>query len=216
MLVREGMTRDPIIISPEMSAPDALRIMRERKVRRLPVLDKHKHLVGVVTDRDLLRAAPSPSTTLAVYEIDTFFEKIKVSEVMTRDVITVSEDTPMEEAASLLADRKIGGMPVMQGNRLVGIITQTDLFKSFLEMLGGRRPGVRLSVTVLGGKGVLAKITNAISGVGGDIVGLAFREIADQVDHDWQITFKVQDVSEDQLVAAVRPLVTKIVDVRKS
>ncbi len=134
---------------------------------------------------------------------------------MTRDVITVSEDTPLEVAASLLADRKIGGMPVMQANRLVGIITQTDLFKSLLELLGGRRPGVRLTVTVLGGKGVLAKITNAISGVGGDIVGLAFREITDQVDHDWQITFKVQDVSEDQLLTAVQPLVTKIVDMRQ-
>ena len=215
MLVREGMTCDPISIPPEMSAPDALRIMRDRNVRRLPVLDRHKQLVGIVTDKDLLRAAPSPSTTLAVYEIATFFEKIKVDEVMTREVITVSEDTPMEEAASLLADRKIGGMPVMQGNRLVGIITQTDLFKSFLELLGGRRPGVRLTVRVLGGKGVLAKITNAISGAGGDIVGLAFHEITDQVDHNWQITFKVQDVSEDKLADAVRPLVAAIADVRR-
>jgi acetoin utilization protein AcuB len=215
MLVRERMTSSPIIIPPEMSAPDALRIMRDRKVRRLPVLDKHERLVGIVTDKDLLRAAPSPSTTLARWEIAPLFDKIKVEEVMTRDVITVSEDTPLEEAASLLADRKIGGMPVMQEKRVVGVITQTDLFKSFLELLGGRRPGVRMTVTVTGGKGVLAKITNAISGVGGDIVGLGFREVPNQMGHDWQITFKVQEVSADQLVTAVRPLVTKVVDVRQ-
>lgn len=215
MLVRERMTTNPITIAPEMSVPDALKIMRARKVRRLLVLDSHQHLVGIVADKDLLRAAPSPATSLAIWEITTLLEEIKVGEVMTRDVITVLEDTPLEEAASLLADRKIGGLPVMQGKRVVGIITQTDLFKALLEMLGGRRPGVRVTVMVLGGKGVLAKITNAIFGVGGDIVGLGFLEVPNQIDHDWKITFKVQDVGVDQLVTAVRPLVAGIVDVRQ-
>lgn len=215
MFVRERMTPNPVTITPEMSVPDALRIMRERKIRRLPVLDGHKRLVGIVTDKDLRRAGPSSATTLAIWEIPTLLEKIEVAEVMTRDVVTVLEDMPLEEAASLLADRKIGGLPVMQGKSVVGIITQTDLFKSLLELLGGRRPGVRMTVTVMGGKGVLAKITNAIFAAGGDIVGMGFREVTNQTDHDWLITLKVQDVAADQLVTAVQPLVTKIVDVRR-
>ncbi len=216
MLVRDRMTTNPVTVFPDTSLPEALRLMRDRKVRRFPVVDHHGHLVGIVSDKDLLLASPSPATSLAIWEITELLAKLKIAEVMTRDVITVTEDTPLEEAARLLADRKIGGLPVVRGQTVVGIITETDLFKSLLELLGGRRRGVRLTISVPGAKGTLAKITGAIFGVGGDIVGLGFREATGESGTHWDVTFKVQDVPLDKLVEAVRPVAGTILDVRET
>ena len=215
MLVRELMTANPVIVHPDTSVPDALRLMRERKVRRLPVVDSHGRLVGIVSDKDLLWASPSPATTLAVWEIPDLLGKLKVEKVMTRDVITVSEKTPLEEAARLMADKKIGGLPVMQGPDLVGIITETDLFKSLLELLGGRRSGVRIAVAVPAIKGVLSKVTTAIFQAGGDIVGLGMKGILGSYGDTAEIVLKVQGVEREALVAALKPVVNDIMDVRE-
>ncbi len=200
---------------PDTPVPDALRLMRERKVRRLPVVDGHGRLVGIVSDKDLLYASPSPATTLAVWEIPELLSKLKIEKVMTRDVITVSEKTPLEEAARLMADRKIGGLPVMQGPDLVGIITETDLFKSLLELLGGRRSGVRLAVAVPAVKGELSKITTAIFNVGGNIVGIGMKGILGSKGDTAEVVLKVQDVEREALVEAVRPVVSDVLDVRE-
>ena len=215
MLVRELMTPNPITAHPETSVPDALRLMRERKVRRLPVVDGHGRLVGIVSDKDLLYASPSPATTLAVWEIPDLLGKLKVEKVMTRDVITVSEKTTLEEAARIMADRKIGGLPVMQGPDLVGIITETELFKSLLELLGGRRAGVRIAVAVPAVKGELSKITTAIFNAGGNIVGIGMKGILGSRGDTAEVVLKVQDVERDALVEAVRPVVSDILDVRE-
>lgn len=215
MLVRELMTRDPVTIDHTTSVPDALRLMREKKVRRLPVLDHHNKLVGIVSDKDLLYASPSPATTLAVWEIPDLLGRLKVEKVMTRDVITVSEDTPLEEAARIMTDSKIGGLPVMRGGELVGIITETDLFKSLLELLGGRRPGVRIAVAVPAVKGELSKITTAIFEVGGNIVGIGMKGILGSYGDTAEVVLKVQDVPQDKLVETLRPVVSEIMDVRE-
>jgi acetoin utilization protein AcuB len=215
MLVRELMTPNPVIVHPDTSVPEALRLMRERKVRRLPVIDAHGRLVGIVSDKDLLWASPSPATTLAVWEIPDLLGKLKVEKVMTHDVITVSEKTPLEEAARIMADKKIGGLPVMQGPDLVGIITETDLFKSLLELLGGRRSGVRIAVAVPAVKGVLSKITTAIFQVGGDIVGLGMKGILGSYGDTAEVVLKVQGVDRDALVAALKPVVNEVLDVRE-
>ncbi len=215
MLVAERMTHTPITITPDVSVPDALRLMRDKKIRRLPVLDAHGALVGIVSDKDLLLVAPSPATTLAIWEITDLLSKLKIEKVMTRNVITVAEDTPLEEAARIMADHKIGGLPVMRAGRLVGIITETDLFKAFLQMLGGRRPGVRVTAVVSGAKGTLARISSAIFAAGGNIVGLGLSEAADSTEAEWHVTFKVQDVPREKLVEAIRPLVKDILDERE-
>ncbi len=136
MLVGERMTPRPITVNEETSLPEALELMRKEKIRRLPVLDKHGKLVGIVTELDLLRASPSPATTLSMYEIPYLLSKVKMRDIMTREVITVTEDTPIEEAARIMADNKIGGLPVMRDDKLVGIITETDIFKLMLELFG--------------------------------------------------------------------------------
>jgi acetoin utilization protein AcuB len=209
------MTPDPITIAPDTSVPDALRLMREKRIRRLPVLDGHGKLAGIVSDKDLLQASPSPATTLSIWEIPELLARLKVAHVMSREVKTIAEDTPLEEAARILADNRIGALPVMRGDRLAGIITETDLFKALLQLMGGRRPGVRITVAVPGTKGTLARITSAIFGAGGDIVGLGLSEVEDPAGMRWHVTFKVQDVPAEQLAATVRPAVLEILDVRE-
>ena len=213
MLVRERMSREPVTITSDVSVTDALRLMHERKIRRLPVLDSHGKLVGIVADQDLLYASPSPVSSLSVWEMHYLLAKLKVEEVMTRKVITVTEDTPLEEAARIMADNKIGGLPVMREDKLVGIVTETDLFKTFLELLGARQSGVRVTALISGAKGTLAKITNAIFGAGGNI--MAFSQSHDASGTRWQVTFKVQDVPRAQLVEIIRPVVENILDVRE-
>jgi len=215
MLVRQRMTANLITVNPHTSVPEALRLMRDKHIRRLPVVDSHGHLLGIVSDKDLLHAQPSAATTLSVWEIPELLARITVEQVMARDVVTVADDTPLEEAARQMADRRIGGLLVMKGDDLVGIITETDLFKALLEMAGGRRKGVRITVRVANAKGVLAKVTGAIFAAGGDIVGLGVNE-TDNAGKDWEVMFKVQDVPQDQLVAALKPVVSEVLDVRES
>jgi acetoin utilization protein AcuB len=210
------MTPNPVTITTDVSVPQALRLMLDKKVRRLPVLDRRGKLVGIVSDKDLLHASPSQATSLSVWEMNELLGKLKVKEVMTREVVTVSEELPIEEAARIMADHKIGGLPVMREQTLAGIITETDLFKVLLELLGGRRPGVRVTVSVPDAKGTLARVTNAVFDANGDIVGLGISEVSGSSGTQWEIMLKVQYVSQNKLVEALRPVVEEIVEVRET
>jgi acetoin utilization protein AcuB len=212
MLVGERMTRDPVVIRDDTPMDEAMKIMRDNKVRRLPVLNAKGVLVGIVSERDLLYASPSPATSLSIYELHYLLSKIKVADVMTTEVITVTEDTPLEEAARIMADNKIGGLPVVSNGELVGIITETDLFKIFLELLGAREMGVRLAMLVRDEKGMLAKVTGEIAELGGNIVSLGTFLGEDPTNA--LLTIKVQDVEEEDLVKAMEPLAMEMVDVR--
>jgi acetoin utilization protein AcuB len=214
MLVGERMTRDPIVIYDNTSIYEAIKIMRDNKVRRLPVLNDKGALVGIVSERDLLYASPSPATSLSIDELHYLMSRITVADVMTTEVITVTEDTPLEEAARIMADNKIGSLPVERKGDLVGIITETDLFKIFLEWLGAHEMGVRLTMLVPDEKGMLAKVTGAIAGLGGSIVSLSTFLGEDPTNA--LLTIKVQDVEEDDLAKAMAPLVMEIVDVRSA
>ena len=215
MLIRQAMTKRPITVTTDVSVSDALRLMHEKKVHRLPVLDRGGRLVGIVAESDLLYASPSPATSLSVWEIHSLLAKLTVDKVMTRKVTTISEDAPVEEAAQIMVANSIGGLPVMRDKALVGIVTETDLFKVFISMLGGYRPGVRVYATISGVKGTFYKITQAIYKAGGDIVGLGFRETSETPGGVWEMTAKVQDVPKNKLVAVLKPVVKKIQDVRK-
>ncbi|BCG46167.1 CBS domain protein [Citrifermentans bremense] len=216
MLVRDRMTPNPITITPDISVTEALRLMGDKKIRRLPVVERNGKLVGIVSDRDLFQASPSPATSLAIWEIHDLLAKLTVDKTMTTEVITVTEETPLEEAARIMVDRRIGGLPVMKGDALVGIITESDLFQALLELLGGRRKGVRLTVTTTGAKGTLADVAQTIYQAGGDIVGLGFSEVEGGTSDTWVNTFKVQGVDKDKLVEAIRPHVREIKDVRET
>ncbi len=212
MLVGEKMTKNPVTVSQNASVDEALDIMRRTRVRRLPVMDKKGRMVGIVSELDLLKVSPSPATTLSIYEIPYLLSKIKMKDIMTRDVITVTEDTPLEEAARIMADHKIGGLPVLRGSELVGIITETDLFKIFLELFAARQEGVRLSLIVPGVKGTFARIAGRIAELGGNIMAMGTM-MAGTPDR-YQVMLKVVDVPEDTLVAAMRELGMEVLDAR--
>jgi acetoin utilization protein AcuB len=210
MLVRDRMSKNPITTTPGASVPDALKVMQGSKVRQLPVLDEKGHLVGIVSLVDLFRASPSPATSLSVWEIDYLLDKIKVETVMTKDVITVTEDTAVEEAGRIMSDKHISGLPVMRDGELVGIITESHLFNILLELFGARTPGIRVMAKIAHEKGILAKITGAISAMGGQIEALGLHGDSQTV------TFKVVHAERKKLLEAVKPLVIEILDVRET
>jgi acetoin utilization protein AcuB len=136
-----------------------------------------------------------------------------VQDVMAKDVITATEYTPLEEAARVMADNKIGSLPVMRDGKLVGIITETDLFCMFLELLGAREKGVRLTLLVPEQRGVLATITREIAEMGGNIVSLGTFVGDDPTNR--LITVKVSEIGQDELASAMEALGMEIVDVRE-
>lgn len=212
MLVKDRMTRRPITVNADKPVDQALELMHSEHVRRLPVLNQKGKLVGIVSEVDLLEVSPSPATTLSIYEIPYLLSKIEVEDVMTTDVLTVTEDTPLEETARMMADNKIGGMPVMRDDKLVGIITETDMFKIFLEVLGAREEGVRVTMLVPEEKGVLAKITGKIAEMGGNILSLGSMMGEDPTNRELMV--KVAGVSEEELVEALKPFSLEMLDER--
>ncbi|MCJ7710227.1 MAG: CBS domain-containing protein [Chloroflexi bacterium] len=214
MLVKERMTRQAIVAAPDLPILDALHLMRQEHIRRLPVVDKSGRLVGIVSDRDLLLASPSPATSLSAWELTHLLAKVTLRDVMSKKVITVTEDTPLEDAARIMADSKIGGLPVVRNGSLVGIITETDLFKLFLELLGAREPGVRVTAFVQNVPGEMAKLTRAVTDCGGNIIAMAAFAGTDPSNR--RVLVKANGVSREDLVAALTPVVTEIEDVREA
>ncbi len=172
MFVKDKMTKNVITVSPTTNVLDALELMRKHKIRRLPVLDGTK-LVGIVTEMDLIRVSPSPATSLSVYELNYLLAKMTVKEAMTTNPIVVSPDATLEEAALLMRENQIGGLPVVHEGELVGIITETNIFDAFIESMGLRRAGIRVALEVEDHPGVLAELTGLIYKTGINIISLA-------------------------------------------
>ncbi|RTH40455.1 CBS and ACT domain-containing protein [Thermus scotoductus] len=161
MLVRDWMTKDPLTVAPDTPVLEAINLLKNKGFRRLPVVKDGK-LVGLVTDKDLKDAMPSKATTLSVWEMNYLLSKLTVQEVMAKPVITVEADAPLEKAALLMEERKIGGLPVMEGEKLVGIITVTDVLRAFIEVLGLKMGGLRITVDIPDVPGALAQMARAV------------------------------------------------------
>lgn len=213
MLVRETMTPDPIVVHPDTSFGDAMELLRAKRIRRLPVVDDKGVLVGIVVEKDLLKAAPSPATTLSVYEIPYLLSKLKIKDIMTKRVITVEEDWPLEEAARVMVEHKIGCLPVVRGNKVIGIITETDIFRAMTLALGGEPQSLRVMVQVPDQKGELAKLSNQVAQLGGDIRSLV--TLVGKASRQGEITMKVLGVQRDELVQALEKIGIRVVDVRE-
>jgi acetoin utilization protein AcuB len=214
MLVSERMSHPVITVSPKTPMQEAHKLMRDEKIRRLPVVNERGKLIGIITESDLLHASPSDATSLSVWEMNYMLSKVTVEKIMTREVITTQKDTPLEEAARKMVDNKIGGLPVVMDGELVGIITETDLFKVFLEMLGAREGGVRISVLISNIPGTLTKLTKSIFDSGGNLVALG--TFMGESTENREITLKVTGVDKASLEAAVKDHVERIVDIRES
>jgi acetoin utilization protein AcuB len=213
MLVGERMSAPVLTIDIDFTIHEALQTMRENGMRRLPVVDDDGKLVGLVSEKDLLDASPSGATSLSVWELNYLLSKINIGDIMTTDVITISEDTPLEEAARIMADNKIGSLPVVENGNVVGIITETDLFKIFLEILGARQAGVRVTALVPDVPGELAALTSALRDAGGNIIALGtFRGESEKTR---TITLKVEGIELQKLKSAIEPVVERIDDIRE-
>ena len=148
--MREKIQRNPATIGPDASFFDARKLIHEKGVRHLPVVDKKNKLVGIVTDRDIREAAPSDATTLSFYELNYLLENLKVSAFMTprEKLFVITPDTLIEEAVQLMHDNKIGCLPVLEGDKLYGIFTATDALEHLVEIFGLREKGTRLTVAL--------------------------------------------------------------------
>ncbi|MBK8049044.1 MAG: CBS domain-containing protein [Anaerolineales bacterium] len=214
MLVKERMATPAISVTPETSFQEALKLMRDHKFRRVPVVDGNGHLVGIISERDMLHASPSPATSLSVWEVNYLLWKLKVSDIMTHNVITINLNAPIEDAASLMVARKIGGLPVVDdAGALVGVITETDIFKAFVEMLGGGEKGLRLTLQVPSGSGVLAKLSEAIYNAGGIILSVG--SLDHETDGKRELIVKVRGVNKEKIVSVLEALGDHVIDARE-
>ncbi|MHB0876528.1 MAG: CBS domain-containing protein [Anaerolineae bacterium] len=213
MFVRHRMTSPAVTISPDMPAMDALQYMKEKGIRRLPVVNDDGRLLGIVSEKDLLHAAPSDATTLSIFEVTYLLNRLTVGRVMTRDVITVTEDTPLERAARIMAERHLGGLPVLREGRVIGIITETDLLLGFSEALGAFESGVRVMLEAPDEPGVLASIANRIQSLGGNVVTfVVFRSGREGIGY---VLAKVQGVKQGALADALNDGRVTVLDVRE-
>jgi acetoin utilization protein AcuB len=232
LLVKDRMTPQPLIfVTPDAPITEAQRLMQKHNIRHLPVVTDHPssdslaprppaRLVGLLTRETMLQAIPWSAASLSVLETQYVLSKVKVEKVMIRDVITITEDVAVEEAARIMVDHKIGCLPVLREGALVGIITDIDLLATTMEMLGARRPGLRLSVMVPNQVGEIARLATAIAEIGGNLSAFGTwegeMEATSQVPEQMGIVLRVDGISKEQLVATVGKLVEmEILDVRE-
>ncbi len=161
MLVEDVMQTAVITITPKTSLPDAMRLVRHRGIRHLPVVEDDT-LVGIVSDRDLKQAMASPATDLESHELRYLLDALTVDEIMTRAVVTVGRMFPIEEAARLMVTEKISALPVTERGRLIGIVTETDVLELFVKGMGAGQPSSRIDVRLGENSAALADLVHAI------------------------------------------------------
>ena len=197
MRVKNRMTHNPITANPKTNYNQVLRIMQQNNIKSVPIVDDNNKLVGIVTRGDMLRAEPSPVTTLSVYEVASLLEKVTMGKIMQKPVLAVEDSCSITRAANIMLQNNIGCLPVMKGENLVGIITDTDIFKTFVDITGGNQPGSRIEARMPDQKGKLAPFIAAITGAGSYIVSVTIT-----YDHDGEhayVDVKERGGDEDKI-----------------
>jgi acetoin utilization protein AcuB len=171
MLVREIMQTRLLTVTPKTTLPEAIKLVSQRRIRHLPVVEDGD-LVGIVSDRDLKRAMASPATSLTTHELLYLLDRLTVGEIMTRTLITIGPMFPIEDAARLMVQERIGALPVTDGRALVGIVTETDVLELFVKAMGAGIPSSRLEVFLGEADGSLAEVVAAIEGAGAPVASI--------------------------------------------
>jgi len=171
MLVKEWMSKKLITVDENTIMMKALRIMKDNRIRRLLVV-KNRELVGIVTDRDLKEASPSKASTLDVHELYYLLSEIKVKDLMAKNPITIGPDESLEKAAALMLENKISGLPVVENENLIGIITQTDIFRALTSLTGIYRGGIKIALDLPEIPGTTQAVINTIRKYGGRIMSV--------------------------------------------
>jgi acetoin utilization protein AcuB len=202
MRIKDVMTRNPITVESETLVLDAQRIMKENNIRRLPVVDKGK-LVGIVTKHDLLEASPSPATSLSVFELNYLLSRMRVKEIMKKNPMTLTPDTPFEEALRLGQEKKIGSFPVVENGKLVGITTESDIIRFVTRALGIKEEGSRITIEGLGAKlGDLEKIVSIANQH--HTVILSMMSLPRPDNKDWMIVLRLKTNDPDPIAKDFR------------
>ena len=213
MTIEYRMTRNPVTVGPDANIAEARDLMKKNKVHRLPVLDKDKNLIGIVSEKDILYASPSPASSLSIHEMAYLLSKLTVRKIMSKDVTTVNKNIPVEEAARLMADEDLSSLPVVDDNgSLVGIVSKSDLFKILIDLFGARSLGVRVSFIVDEKAGKVASISKAIAEEGLDII--AFGAFSGTDLSNRILTVKIATKDKDKVERILAPFVKEIVDIR--
>lgn len=216
MLVKDYMTRHPIMVPPMMPAAEAQEIMVENRVRHLPVVGDGKRPLGLIT-RQSLRIPPADLGSLNVWEIARYLSEMKVKDLMVKleDLVTIAPKATLEEAAETMAANKFGCLPVVEDNVVVGIITETDILIELANLLGRHVHGVRLIVRVPEKVGGYAKVMNTFWTHGWGLYATGSIP-APRRPGFWDMVLKVRDVSKEDVVAALEKLEeAEIVDIRE-
>jgi len=214
MIVSQIMTANPFTVQPDTPVTDAQDTMRREKVSRLPVLD-HGKLVGIVSEKDLLYASPSPASSLNVYEMTNLLSKLKVKSVMSKAPQTIHATDLVEDAARMMRDNDVGGLPVIDENDdLCGIITESDVFRLFVDLFGVRTKGVRATLRIPEKPGEIAELSQVIADAGGDII--SFGTFPGNAFNNAVCIIKVSGLSKDAFVKAVEKSIIEVLDIRES
>ena len=203
MRVADWMTPDPVTIAPGATAGEALALMRQRRIRHLPVVDGGR-LVGMLSDRDLRTALPS-AVVLGELEEDDPAASRPVAEIMTADPLTIPPSQPVEEAARLLTEQRIGAVPVVDGPRLLGILSADDLLRAFVESSGVLLPSSRLELLLPDRPGALAGALAVIAARQVNVVSVAMAPAREQPDAQRRrVIVRCATINTAPLVAALR------------
>jgi acetoin utilization protein AcuB len=198
MRIRDMMTKNPITVDSSTLVLDAQKIMKEQNIRRLPIVDKGK-LVGIVTHHDLLEASPSPATSLSVHELNYLLSKMKVKDIMKKNPVTITPDTPFEEALRIGQEKKIGSFPVVDKGKLVGIATESDIVRFLTRALGINEEGSRITIEGLGGKlGDLERIISIVDQH--NTIILSMISLPRPEKKDWMIVLRLKTSDPDPIV----------------
>lgn len=213
MLVRDAMTPHPITISPQMTLPEIDKIFREHRIRRAPVMDNGR-LVGIISDHDLMANLPSPATTLSRWEINSLLDKLQARDFMIHPVYVIAPDCPLEEVARVMNEKKFGAMPVMEGDQLVGIVTESDIFRTFVSMLsGGDVPGLRFELRAERQAGVVAETARLVNEHGGRVITLVTVNEADGLHK--RLLVKEEGANAEALRQALAASDIEVLDIRQ-
>ncbi|NLV15656.1 MAG: CBS domain-containing protein [Syntrophomonadaceae bacterium] len=212
MKVRERMSRDLAVISPETLIVDAFQLMQDRNIRRLPVMSNHK-LVGIVTIKDLNRVTQSTATSLSIFEINYLVAKARIKDILPRgmQVATIDAGANIEKAAVLMREHEVGGIPVLENGELVGIITETDIFDAFIDILGVNRIGTRIDMEVDEKVGSVAAVTGIIAEHGISIENIVLVEKEDTSTYD--LILRIDTTQADDIVNSLKEKGFKIIEV---
>lgn len=172
MYVKNRMTSNPYTIAFDAPITEVIELMREKNLKRVPVVHGDR-VVGIITQGDLQKVSPTKATTLSIFELNYLLAKTKVKDAMTKEVITISPDALLEEAAVLMREHKISTLAVEKDNKLVGIITESDIFDAFIDLLGFRDVGSRITVQAKDVPGALADITGIFKDLDSNITHIA-------------------------------------------